>query len=65
MWMEAEIQKRVPLSLMTMQAKARNLSEDLKRKYPEEVYFFHKQWVRFHGLNNIQVSVMLSARRGC
>jgi hypothetical protein len=32
MWMDAEMQKRVPLSLMTMQAKARNLFENLKGK---------------------------------
>jgi hypothetical protein len=32
MWMEAEMQKRVSLSLMTMQPKARNMFEDLKGK---------------------------------
>jgi transposase-like protein len=40
MWMEAQIQKHVPLSLMTIQAKARNLFENAKRKYPEGVQAF-------------------------
>jgi hypothetical protein len=51
MWMEAQIQKYIPLSLMTIQAKARNLFEDVKGKYPEGVGFY--------GLKNVQVFIML------
>jgi hypothetical protein len=40
MWMEVQIQKHVPLSLMTIKAKARNLFEDVKGKYPEGVQAF-------------------------
>jgi hypothetical protein len=32
MWMEGQIQKHVPLSLMMMQTKTRNVSDYLKRK---------------------------------
>jgi hypothetical protein len=37
--MEAQMQKHVPISLTTKQAKARNLFEDLKRKYPGDQAF--------------------------
>jgi hypothetical protein len=40
MWMEAQIQKNVPLSLMMMQAKAINLFEDLNGKYSVGVQAF-------------------------
>jgi hypothetical protein len=36
-WMGAQIQKHVPLSLITIQAKARHLSEDTKGKHLEGV----------------------------
>jgi hypothetical protein len=40
MWMEARIQQHVPLNFMTIQAKARNVFEDVKGKYPEGVQAF-------------------------
>nr|XP_023694244.1 tigger transposable element-derived protein 1-like [Paramormyrops kingsleyae] len=40
LWMEDQIQKRVPLSVMTVQAKARSLFDDLKKKYPEGTQSF-------------------------
>jgi hypothetical protein len=35
MWMEDQIHKRAPLSLMTIQAKARSLFEAVKGKYSD------------------------------
>jgi hypothetical protein len=40
MWIKAQIHKRGLLSLMMIQAKARNLFEDLKGKYPKGVQAF-------------------------
>ncbi|XP_068959389.1 tigger transposable element-derived protein 1-like isoform X2 [Petaurus breviceps papuanus] len=39
-WIEAQNQKNIPLSLMAIQDKARNLFEDLKVKYPEGTQVF-------------------------
>jgi hypothetical protein len=61
-WMEEQIQERVPLSVMMIQAKARSLFEHLKGKYPEGTQSFGASngWFeRFKnraGFHNVQVS---------
>jgi hypothetical protein len=56
MWIEAQIQKRVLLSLMTIKAKARNLSGELKGKYCG-VQAFVEAVAGFHSLNNVQIFI--------
>jgi transposase-like protein len=68
-WMEAQIQKGVPLSLVMIQARARDLFENLKGKYPGGVQAFAASsgWFsRFKersGFHNVKVSGEVSNGR--
>uniref|UniRef100_A0A8C9SKK2 HTH CENPB-type domain-containing protein n=1 Tax=Scleropages formosus TaxID=113540 RepID=A0A8C9SKK2_SCLFO len=52
MWMEDQIRKCVPLSLMNIQAKARSLYEDIKGKYPTACQSFVASNGWFHRFKN-------------
>jgi hypothetical protein len=54
----------VPLSLMIIQVKERILAEDLKGKYPEGVLHVLQAMVRFDGLENVQLFILLNCLRG-
>nr|XP_020859335.1 tigger transposable element-derived protein 1-like [Phascolarctos cinereus] len=62
MWIEAQNQRNIPLSLLAIQDKARSLFEDLKVKYPEgtQVFTASSGWfARFKnraGFHNMHVS---------
>nr|XP_023648729.1 tigger transposable element-derived protein 1-like isoform X2 [Paramormyrops kingsleyae] len=62
LWIEDQIQKRIPLSLVTIQAKARSLFDDLREKYPEGTQSFTASsgwFARFKkraGFHNVKVN---------
>uniref|UniRef100_K7FQB3 HTH CENPB-type domain-containing protein n=1 Tax=Pelodiscus sinensis TaxID=13735 RepID=K7FQB3_PELSI len=56
LWMEDQIEKHTPLSLMTIQAKARSLFEDLKKK---EEYDYGQSFTASHGWFNFKMRANL------